>query len=566
MVANAATKVETCTICHKSTGATHQTYYDQLYQDGVLKVTDVKYAFTANPDTTTITFNMTMNGQPFDPKKADNLSIYFVPYAQGKFQFEPVLDRLSLKGTITSDDKGLVTSTLVERAADDKAFVDYTDVSKVDGLVVVYGRDETTGRIPGTRLDQNKYPFAALLETGAGVDYASSANVAGCEKCHTTPYLKHAYIYGQVEGDATNDFYTCKACHVDNGAGGHYEWQLLVNDPALAAKFLAEPDEEKALELLTDEQKAEMAYSTTVMNDVHMSHAMEFPYPQSMANCVTCHEGKLDKILTDANFTVATCKSCHPVTGAKAEAKEGEDPAWDTTKLALKTILPEATHGKLDLATIDCTMCHKEGGAAASFKQIHTGYDKAIYTAAGIKYSDAVSVTIQSATLDGTTLNIKFSAAAQADFTDIDVTKNMTPTVLVGLYGWDTKDFIIGPHERLIDDNGDGAFDSKDGRNLEAEVGAEHPRIKTLSAQDGAWEVEADLSAWADLLTNGAVKRVEVGVLPMTVNADGAEVAVDAATRTFDLEAGAVRRRGLQRYRRDREVRELPCGARHELP
>ncbi len=77
------------------------------------------------------------------------------------------------------------------------------------------------------------------------------------------------------------------------------------------------------------------------MNDVHMSHAMEFPYPQSMSSCVTCHEGKLDTVLADANFTVATCKSCHPVTGAKAAAKEGEDPAWDTTGLALKTILPE---------------------------------------------------------------------------------------------------------------------------------------------------------------------------------------------------------------------------------
>ena len=33
------------------------------------------------------------------------------------------------------------------------------------------------------------------------------------------------------------------------------------------------------------------------MNDVHMSHAMEFPYPQSMSNCVTCHEGKLDTVL-----------------------------------------------------------------------------------------------------------------------------------------------------------------------------------------------------------------------------------------------------------------------------
>ena len=69
------------------------------------------------------------------------------------------------------------------------------------------------------------------------------------------------------------------------------------------------------------------------MNDVHMSHAMEFPYPQSMANCVTCHAGKLDTVLADTNFTITTCRSCHPVTGAKAEAAEVKTrpmtpPSW----------------------------------------------------------------------------------------------------------------------------------------------------------------------------------------------------------------------------------------------
>ncbi|MCX7707046.1 MAG: hypothetical protein N2204_03455 [Anaerolineae bacterium] len=537
-VASTTTRVETCTICHKRDGATHQTYYDQLYQDGVIKVTDVKYTFKANPDTTVVTFNLTMNGQPYDPAKLDNLSIYWVPYAKGKFQFEPARDRLSLKGKITWDGKGLVTSTLVEKAKDDPSFIDYTDVSKVDGLLVIYGRDETVSMIPGTRVAQAKYPFAAILETGAGVDYVSTANNAGCVKCHTDPYLKHGYIYAQVNGDPATDFYTCKACHVDNGEGGHYEWQLLVDNPELAVKFLAEPDEEKAVELLSEEQKALYAYTTSIMNDVHMSHAMEFPYPQSMANCVTCHEGKLDKILADENFTLATCKSCHPVTGAKAKAKEGQEPAWDTTKLALKTIIGEK-HPPLDLtANPDCTVCHKTGGVAPAFSAIHTGYDKTIYTTTGVKYSDVISVTIQSATLNGTKLNVKFSATAKPDFKEIDVTKNMTPTVLVGLYGWNTKDFIIGAHERLIDDNKDGVLDSKDGRNLEAEVGSQHPRMKTISAKDGVWEVEADLPPWADLIKNGTVKRVEVGVLPKTVNADGLEVAVDAVTRTFDLKAG----------------------------
>ena len=143
---------------------------------------------------------------------------------------------MSVKGKITSDGKGTVTSTLVELAKDDKAFVDYTDVSKTPGLLVIYGRDGTVGTIPSTRVAQTMYPFAGLLQTGAGVDYASSANVAGCVKCHTDPYLKHGYIYGTVDGDAKTDFYTCKACHLDNGEGGHYEWQLLVDNPELAAE------------------------------------------------------------------------------------------------------------------------------------------------------------------------------------------------------------------------------------------------------------------------------------------------------------------------------------------
>ena len=117
-----------------------------------------------------------------------------------------------------------------------------------------------------------------------------------------------------MNGDASTDFYTCKACHLDNGKGGHFEWQLLVDDPALAADFLAGKVK------LTAEQEAKYGYKTTLMNDVHMSHSMEFPYPQSMANCVTCHEGKLDRVLSDANFKIETCKSCHPVTGAKAAA------------------------------------------------------------------------------------------------------------------------------------------------------------------------------------------------------------------------------------------------------
>jgi len=524
-----AVEPESCVTCHSEAGAKHQASYNELYQDGGITVTDLAYAYTA-PNTHTVTFTMTKEGKPFDVRDADSLGIYFAPYTGTKFQFEPAASRRSLKGELTYDGAGGGTSTLV---GEDAAYA--SNFGDMDGLIVVYGRDEVVNRIPGTRVYQNKYPFAALLETGAGVDYVSAANNDGCEKCHTVPYLKHSYIYGQVNDDAATDFYTCKACHLDNAEGGHLDWQLLVDDPALAVEYLADE------EVLTPEQKEQYAYNPSLMNDVHMSHAMEFPYPQSMSSCVTCHEGKLETVLSDDNFTVTTCKSCHPVTGAMAldpEDDEGKDTLYDTTGMALKTILPSPIHDSLDLDTVDCAMCHGEGKGAAAFSQIHTGYDAMIYAVADLKYSDAVVVTIDDASVADNKVTVKFSAAATTDLEGVDVA-DIVPTVMVGMYGWDTKDFIIGPHERLIDDNGDGEISrsSGDQRALEYEVGDEHPRATTVSAADGAWEVVVDMSTWADLIDDGTVRRLEVAVMPELKNADGETVSLDAPSRTFDLAA-----------------------------
>jgi len=255
-----------------------------------------------------------------------------------------------------------------------------------------------------------------------------------------------------------------------------------------------------------------------------------------MSSCVTCHEGKLDTILADANFTVKTCKSCHPVTGAVALDESGENTIYDTTGLALKTILPSPIHDSLDLDTVDCTSCHGEGQMARGFNQIHTGYDTMIYTADGLRYSDAITVTVDSASFDGDMLNIQFSAVENPDLDGLDVA-DIAPTVMVGLYGWDTKDYIIGPHERLFDDNGDGTIDRNDQRTLEYAVGEEHPRYTTVSAAGGSWEVTADLSAWADLIADGTVKRVEIAVIPTLEDADGVTLALNAPSRTFDLGA-----------------------------
>ncbi len=522
----AVNQPESCVTCHSEAGAKHQASYNKLYQDDVIKVTNLTYSFSSSPDTHKVAFKMTKNGVPFDAREADSFGIYFVPYTGTNFQFEPAGDRLTLKGKLTYDGGGVITSTLVEKSPSDKGFIDYVDLNRVRGLIVVYGGDEMVGRLPA-RVRLTKYPFAGILETGGGVDYISAANTAGCEKCHTTPYLKHGYIYSQVNHDATNDFYTCKVCHLDNGEGGHFIWQLLVDDPQMIIDL--EKQHGEGWEESGDARLKPYAYRTTLMNDVHMSHAMEFPYPQSMSNCITCHEGKLDAILTDANFKVETCKSCHAVTGSEEHG---------TDKLALKTLLTSPLHDTMDLNSTDCTSCHRAGGPAPVFRKIHSGYSKTIYTAEGQKYSEAVTVKIDSASKAGNKLTIKISAAESPDIAGLNAA-DIKPTVMVGLYGYDTKDYIIGPHERLFDDNRDGKITGDDKRTLEYGVGAEHPRFKTVSAGGGRWEVVADLSAWADLIADKTVRRVEIAVMPSLKNADGIQVALNAVSRTFDLGANA---------------------------
>jgi OmcA/MtrC family decaheme c-type cytochrome len=507
-----AAEPESCSVCHPEAGEVHQASYDEIYQDGVITVTDITYTYSGN--THKVTFKLTKDGDPIDARDVESVGIYWVPWTGEAFQFEPAADRLTLKGTMTYS-AGVSTSTLTST---DAAYS--SSLGTKDGLIVIYGRDDSVGRLPA-RVYQAKYPFAGLKETGGGVDYVSPANNDGCELCHTDPYLKHGYIYGQVDGDASTDMYTCKACHLDNGEGGHYEWQLLVNDPEKAVEWLG-TDEDTSI--FTPEELESLEYKTSLMNDVHMSHAMEFPYPQSMSNCVACHEGKLDMILTAENFNGETCKSCHPVTGSEEVG---------TVELALRTILPEAIHGAMDIETADCASCHGVGSSFGEFKDIHSGYDKVIYTADGVKYSDEIVVTIDDVSKSGNELTVEFSATGSAGSVD---SADIVPEVMIGLYGYDTKDFIVNGHDRY-DSSGNGVISRSDGDLPKGayEVGTEHEYFTTITDNSGSWAVTHDLSEWAGMLNDGTILRIEIAVLSMVDNADGEEVAINAVSRTFDI-------------------------------
>jgi len=316
---------------------------------------------------------------------------------------------------------------------------------------------------------------------------------------------------------------------MDNGPGGHLIWQLLADNPQLAATF--EAAGEKGL---TPAQEAQYAYKTRLMNDVHMSHAMEFAYPQSMANCATCHEGKLPAVLTDNNFVIETCKSCHPVTGGTDLPDVAGDFTVDTrTKNALNkqapALAPIIPHA-WDSTTNCSASCHRAGGIAPVFSAIHTGYDKVIYgNDNGTKYSSAITVTIDNASFVDNTNTLTFGFHAAGSLGGVS-SANIVPTILVGLYGFDTKDYLFGPHE---------SEGSPSKRLLEFSTATPAPSSNstriTVTGGAGTWNVTANLSTWNGWIDNGSVKRVEVAVIPTLKKADNVVVALNAPSRTYNL-------------------------------
>jgi len=508
---------ESCVVCHEGAGEDHQAVYDDYNNESNLAITIDSVSTTGTTSVMTVT--IMKDGAAYDEDDLSGLNqarFYAMKYDAATGMFDGRDEDYVAEGyvrysTVAALGGGQYTITATG--------VRY-DIEASDAIAYAYiAQGELDVEAGGSHVHMYDDIASDGVVFGA-VPYESSANAEGCEKCHGAPYGKHGYRTAVVEG--LPDFASCKVCHYDDRRGGHEDWIIFADDPVRYAELHAGAE-------LTEAEEAQYAYMATVMQDTHITHAMEFPYPQSMSNCITCHEGKLDMILTDDNFKIETCKSCHPVTGSEE---------YDTAEYALRSILP-AVHDGMDLDTVDCASCHSAAGGFPVFNEIHTGYDKQVYTADGVKYADAVVITIDEATVANEVVTIKFSATS--DLAAVDV-EDIAPTVLVGMYGWDTKDYIIGPHERLIDDNGDGDISrsSGDERALEMDVGDdEYPRGTTVSAAGGSWEVTMDMSAWGDLIDDGTVSRIEIGITGELENADEIELAINAVSRTYDLVAGA---------------------------
>ena len=300
--------------------------------------------------------------------------------------------------------------------------------------------------------------------------YESLANASGCTKCHGAPYAKHGYREAVVEN--LGDFASCFACHYSDRTGGHEEWQQMVDDPVAWGNG----------------DSAEIpayAYTANVMNDTHMSHAMEFPYPQSMSNCNTCHEGKLDKVTDGDFFVAATCKSCHPVQSTPEEYVQSKRaPALEDIWIAEGV----EWHAIED----NCNACHGSG-VGGSFAEFHSGYDSEIYDENGVKWSELYTADITGLSMAEGVIDLTFTANTEL---------METPRALFSFYGYDTKQFIVSSHTR-----------DADRKNLEKTIGTDNPYIAEADdSVQGAWHLTFPIDSYAvyplqEMMDNGEIKR-----------------------------------------------------------
>jgi OmcA/MtrC family decaheme c-type cytochrome len=306
---------------------------------------------------------------------------------------------------------------------------------------------------------------------------------------------------------------------------------------------------------------------------------MEFPYPTTMANCDTCHRGKLDRVLANTNFKGSVCKTCHAVEGIDTwgfeKPSNERETYWEANRAPALAEL-WANHEGGDVTAVhaggldaDCTICHGNG-ISRSFNELHTGYNEKIYTAAGQRYADLYTVSIDDVSLDGDELTVEFSSNND----------EICPELLVSFYGWDTKHFLIPAHQ------GDSQT-----ANAPAGCGSRGCRIEHVpasSASDscpggsnallfteaagsgpGAWSVTLDMAAYQaqytdsipDLIASGKVKKAEITITP-ELEVDGVAVAINATTKTFDLNAGTV----VDNYFKDDEavVETAKCDVCHD--
>ena len=518
-------KAESCGTCHGDVGGGHQAVYDAYIDASALELifTDFTSVNNGGVFDVTLEFTILKDGLPFtDYAGLDQKRFYVDRYDSTTGQFFEAFQGL---GGVVMGAPGDYTAT---RAG---LTYDPTVSGQVYGYVAqgaLFEHDSPTSEGLGSHVHLYDDVASAAIgfgdaAAGSGSEYVSAANVEGCESCHGAPYLKHGYRAAQVPG--IPDFASCKVCHNDDGTGGHEDWQYMVDEPFNWATGVA--------------STADYSYIRNIMNDVHMSHAMEFPYPMSMSNCNTCHEGKLAQIFTDENFTIETCKSCHPVQGLDAWPEDAGTTlegmyAQPHRPPPMEFLWEKSGFASFHNVDLDCTSaCHGQPGFS-SFSDMHSGYDDHIYDATGTKFADTYTTSVDSVSAAGDLMTINFSSSDPL----------VVPELLVSFYGWGTKHFIVGSHER---DANAACSGFRPGCKMEyvpeSSGGSANPLFtEDATSVPGAWVVTLDMSALqltkTDLIpamiADGRITKAEISITP-ELTLGGQDVVLAAVSETFDL-------------------------------
>jgi OmcA/MtrC family decaheme c-type cytochrome len=537
-------QVESCGTCHGDAGAYHQAEYDKYAEDNnpnALTMTfddlDVVAAVGGGFDLT-LDFSIWKNGAPYiDPIGArpsfDSLSIYVAEYdsATGEFYNSAGGFAFGLSASNAASN-GDGTYTLVQNVpVNPTTFGGGAIMGRlVDGLLDT--EDDNYAPSDGRRVQMYADNAAASWLIGDMAAFDSPANVDACAACHGTPYRKHGNSPGMVAG--APDFTYCRGCHNDTANGGHKEWQQEQDDALTWAT--------DGLAGATQEQLDRWDYKRTLLNDVHMSHAMHLPYPQSMGTCNTCHEGKLAQVLDNSNFTWETCQSCHVLEGIGSWPDDGTGDPEQYNQAHRPPAFAYLWQRDADLTfhdlTLDCQGCHG-AGVAREFSEYHNGFDPHIYDDTGQRWSDLYTLSIDSVSMAGDVMTVEFSGDPA-----------IVPELLVSFYGWDTKHFIVGSHER--DANVTECAGRRPGCQMEYVPESSGGSPNPLFAEDaasapGAWIVTLDVSLLQltktdllpTLIANGDVTKAEISLTP-ELNLGGVDVALEAVSDTFDIASNAI--------------------------
>ena len=478
--------VESCDVCHNSSGTDHQAFYKSAMNTTSLvatigTVTVVPQGTTPETYKTTVPFTITLNGAAYDDATLSGM-------AQKRYAWTVYDDPTGRKfisngsfGNLTYKGNGAYT-------------VDATlnfNITARNAFVYMYFAKDPTGIANVGNIKLYKYVCNVAQKFGTW-DYVSAAPVAGCQKCHPTPYLKHGYRGAVVNGQTIPDMVACKACHYDNRAGSD------------ASEFFGD---------------ATHVYTANVMTDVHASHNNHFPYPQAMANCVTCHPAgaSLDVVLTDANFRKDVCETCHA------------DVALTNTvvKKPLKSVVPHA------IPTAECNTCHKVGGIAPVFSAVHPGFDSTKYDSATAATNGKLRYTyfIDSIVKDGNNLKITWGATDAAG-----VAVNVLNTDAAG-----GKPVFLGlPADRANESEGVRIMVGYYGWGTNNIAGYDNYQKAAILANTTYANGKAVTTfALTDKLTTNKAVKLEVGIIGVP-QVNGKMVAVKSETKGIVLANGSL--------------------------